>query len=406
MYLGDDTSIKIRYWQWPKWDKESIYFLSKNTITSKIYVKSRLFYDKFVNQLNAYDDNTYSSQTYKSSFTSYYDDYSYGANIEGGYQFNSDNLLKFIVSFKNDVHRENNEGEPQRTVSDYTMSYGIEDVYNITNKLKIIPGLSYNTRASIKAQEYNSSTDVVSDLPENNSSATNAQIALFWDLNNNAKFKFTVADKTRFATMKDRYSYKLGTALPNPDLLPESALNFDLESNIKVGKKFSLTPSVFYSHLNNTIQMVDDVEPGISQMQNTGESVFYGADLTLGYKLLGNLNFNLVYSYIERENKSNPDLKFTDVPNHNIFGYLDYKLLDKLNVILSSQYSSDRYSTSYGIVSPSFNIYNLNINYQILKNFGLKAGVNNIFDKNYTISEGYPEEGRNFYISVKYNYSK
>jgi iron complex outermembrane receptor protein len=32
-----------------------------------------------------------------------------------------------------------------------------------------------------------------------------------------------------------------------------------------------------------------------------------------------------------------------------------------------------------------------------------EMGVNNIFDRNYTIQEGYPEEGRNFYIALYFN---
>jgi iron complex outermembrane recepter protein len=32
-----------------------------------------------------------------------------------------------------------------------------------------------------------------------------------------------------------------------------------------------------------------------------------------------------------------------------------------------------------------------------------EIGVNNIFDKNYTIQEGYPEAGRTFYASLYFN---
>ena len=31
----------------------------------------------------------------------------------------------------------------------------------------------------------------------------------------------TVSQKTRLPSMKDRYSYKFGTAMPNPELKPE-----------------------------------------------------------------------------------------------------------------------------------------------------------------------------------------
>jgi iron complex outermembrane receptor protein len=31
---------------------------------------------------------------------------------------------------------------------------------------------------------------------------------------------------------------------------------------------------------------------------------------------------------------------------------------------------------------------------------GLDAGLNNIFDRNYSLVEGYPEEGRNFFVTL------
>jgi iron complex outermembrane receptor protein len=32
-----------------------------------------------------------------------------------------------------------------------------------------------------------------------------------------------------------------------------------------------------------------------------------------------------------------------------------------------------------------------------------EAGMNNIFDRNYTIQEGYPEAGRNFYATIYFD---
>jgi len=35
----------------------------------------------------------------------------------------------------------------------------------------------------------------------------------------------------------------------------------------------------------------------------------------------------------------------------------------------------------------------------------VQGGVNNIFDKNYMLTEGYPEQGRNYFAKVLFNYS-
>ena len=98
--------------------------------------------------------------------------------------------------------------------------------------------------------------------------------------------------------MKDRYSYRNGTALPNPDLKSETALNLELASTIELADKLNFRPELFYSRLNNTIQMVSNVQGDLSQMQNTGEAVFKGIDLSLVYQPVTVLNIYAAYSYI------------------------------------------------------------------------------------------------------------
>lgn len=406
IYLGNDNSVKIRYWQWPYWDKESVYFISKTIIALKNYIKTRFFYDRFKNQLNSYDDNTYTTQNAKYAFQSFYNDYSLGTNFEAGTELINKNNLKIAGHFKNDIHRENSLNEPVRHISDNTFSVGIEDEYNLVTNLKLVPGISYNIRKSLIAENYNSNTKLISNFPENKNTAINSQIGIYYKISEIINLSFTVAHKTRFATMKDRYSYRLGTAIPNPDLKAETAMNYEFTTSVTFFDKITLRPEIFYSKLNNTIQMVDNVQPGLSQMQNTGTAEFTGADFSLSYKLSEKLNFNANYSYIERHNLTAPDIKFTDVPKHKIFGFLDYRPMKKIDVILSCEYDSERFSTSYGIMSPGFTLFNSHISARFTKYFKIETGINNILDRNYSLVEGYPEAGRNYYISLLFNFNK
>ena len=206
--------------------------------------------------------------------------------------------------------------------------------------------------------------------------------------------------------MKDRYSYKMGTALPNPELKAESAMNYELSSSLVLFDKLTIQPSLFYSKLDNTIQSVSNVQPGISQMQNTGKAQYSGADLSVIYSPLKDLRLYATYTYIKRKNLTNPDLLFTDVPDHRVFGSAEYKFIKKATVVLFGEYNTRRYSSSYGTVSPEYFLLNAQLSYDFAKYFKVEAGINNIFDKNYTISEGYPEEGRNFYASLCFNLHK
>ncbi|WP_409417563.1 TonB-dependent receptor plug domain-containing protein [Flavobacterium sp. PS2] len=407
VYAGDDVLnsllAKPRYWQWPNWDKESYYFISNSSFDDKNSFKTRIYYDKFKNKLDSYDDNTYSTQTKPYAFQSNYNDYTYGGNLEYDTQLIPKNNLKIAFHFKEDVHRENNLGEPVRNFVDNTILIGIEDVYKISNKFTLVPGVSYNIRKNKEAEDYNSTTKVISDYPTADASdAFNAQIGFFYQLNENQKLGATVSQKTRFATIKDRYSYRMGTAIPNPDLKPEKAVNYEINYTANLFSKITFQTAVFYSSLTDAILNVSNVMPGKSQMQNFGKAEYIGVEAQLNYSLLQNLSFNVNYTYIERNNLTDPTIHFTDVPNTKVMGTVEYQPIKLLRLIANSEFNSSRISTSYGTRVPDYTLLNLYGSGKIAKNFSIDAGVNNIFDKSYSLVEGYPEEGRNFFVTLRF----
>jgi iron complex outermembrane receptor protein len=407
VYAGDDVLnslyAKPRYWQWPNWDKESYYFISNSSFDDKNSFKTRIYYDRFKNTLDSYDDNTYSTQTKPYAFQSNYNDYTYGGNLEYDTQIIPKNDLKIAFHFKEDVHRENNLGEPVRNFVDNTILIGIEDVYKISNKFTLVPGVSYNIRKNKEAEDYNSTTKVISNYPMADASdAFNAQIGFFYQLNENQKLGATVSQKTRFATIKDRYSYRMGTAIPNPDLKPEKAVNYEINYTTNLFSKITFQTAVFYSSLTDAILNVSNVTPGKSQMQNFGEAEYMGIEAQLNYSLLQNLAFNVNYTYVERNNLTDPTIHFTDVPNTKVMGTVEYEPIKYLKLIANSEFNSSRISTSYGTRVPDYTLLNLYGSGKIAKNFSIDAGVNNIFDKNYSLVEGYPEEGRNFFVTLRF----
>lgn len=407
VYAGSDTQnsllAKPRYWQWPNWDKASIYFISNTHLNDKNNFKTRLYYDKFKNLLISYDDANYTTITKPYAFQSFYDDYTYGGNLEYETRFIPGNTLKFAVQFKEDVHRENNAGEPVRRFDDQTITIGLEDIYKVTEKFTIIPGVSYNSRENKQAQDYNSTMKVISDYPDaGKSEALNAQIGLFYQLTELQKLSATVSQKTRFATIKDRYSYRMGTAIPNPDLKPETALNYELNYNVEFFSKFHFQTALFYSSLTDAILSVSNVEPGKSQMQNFGEAEYKGIEAQLSYTPIQKLSISANYTYLERKNITNPAVHFTDVPNTKVIGTIEYNPIKILKLIANTEFNSSRYSTSYGTGVPDYTLLNGFVSTKVLKYVSIDAGINNIFDRNYSLVEGYPEEGRNFFVTVRF----
>ncbi|MBL0308279.1 MAG: TonB-dependent receptor [Bacteroidetes bacterium] len=408
VYCGTDSLnsllAKPRYWQWPAWNKETVYFLSRTNFgDGKHAIKTKFYYDAFKNRLNSFDDSTYTTQSKPYAFSSFYNDYTLGGNIEYGTTILPKNELKIAVNYKQDIHRENNLNEKVRHYSDGTFIVGIEDIYHPIKQLAIMPGFSFSMRKNMKAENYNSSEDSVYNFQTAAVSyAYNGQLGIFYSPKDNHKLGLTYAHKTRFATIKDRYSYRMGTALPNPTLKPESSENVELSYTGRFFNKVTFQPAFFFSYLTDVMINVSNVQPGKAQMQNAGKAYFTGVEAQLNYDVYKKiLQIGANYTYLYRHNISNPKLYFTDIPAHKVFAFIQYEPVEQVKIITSVEYNSARYSTSYGTQSRGFALVNLAVSSKIWKYIGLDAGVNNMLDKNYSLTEGYPEEGRNFYVTLR-----
>jgi iron complex outermembrane receptor protein len=413
VYAGDDPLNSLfkspRFWKWPYWDTQGIYFLSNDKINSTNSIKTRWYYNQFNNEIDSYDNGNYNTMIKPYTFKSIYNDYTLGSSIVFENTDLTNNNFSIAGHYKQDVHREHDVvGEPLIRDADINYDIGAEDTYHITPSLKINAGAALMDRQSDGQQQYTS--NIVSDLPSNNNSAWNLQGLVQYDFNKNNSLSFSVARKTRFATIKDRYSYKFGTVIPNPNLKAEDALNYDLTYRALFWNKLSLEASGFYSNINNSIQTVNNVafdpttKTEVAQVQNVGKAEYYGAEFAVGYPITPQLQINANYAYIVRNNLSAPQVRFTDVPKNKVFASLEYKPITMFYILASEEYDSQRYSTSYGAVSGAFYLTNVKAHVNFAKHFSAEGGVNNLFDKNYTLVEGYPEEGRNYFVNLIYNY--
>lgn len=402
--VNTDPNQRDRYWQYPDWDKESWYLISKHQLTSSHYLKSRLYYDKFYNSLFSYDDSTYTTQEYNYAFRSFYDDYTLGASVEYGTQMLPGNELKFAAHYKFDNHSEYNEGEPHRDFQDYTISVGAEDVVSLLQRLQLITGISYNKRISLKAQDYDFSTGQISDFPNNNSDAINLQAGLFYTVGKQ-EFSVTAARKTRFATMKNRYSYRLGWGIPNPDLTSETAMNYEIAWQAKLPENIRCFTNLFHSRVTDIIQVLENAEGDLSQYQNIGTANFAGVEVAV-YQNIGDFaSYGVNYTYTYRKNTSEPDIKLTDVPENALNAYVELQKGTQLSTRFSMLYNSERYSTADGQKADAFTVLNWQARWNIWKYFDIEGGINNIFDRNYAYQLGYPEEGRNYFLALIYQFN-
>jgi iron complex outermembrane receptor protein len=405
-YAGSDPAETIRYWQWPYWDKQSYYFTSKTELPGKSYIKTRAYHDIFKNSLYSYDDDSYTTISKKYAFRGGYDDYTDGASLELGSSSLADNLIKLALHYKRDVHQEQDEGEPELTFRDQIFSVGLEDTITFSDQVFVIAGVSYDALETLQAEELSASGTIV-DFPEGSTSGVNPQLGLFYSPTKADNLHVSVARKTRLPSIKDRYSYRLGTAIPNPDLDPEKSINYEIGYENTHFETLNLKGTVFYNDVSDYIQltqMADPDNPGktIDRNENIGKVGLSGYELEASAQLLRSLEIGGNYTYTYADNKSNAS-KLTDIPKHKVVAYFRYTLFDRLIGQVDAEYDSKRYSSSDGVrVAGDYIVANVKVGYDFGNGFLAETGVANVLDENYEIQEGYPQAGRTLFANVRY----
>jgi iron complex outermembrane receptor protein len=408
-YVGNDPNQRVRYWQFPEISKQGVHFNSKTAMGSTAYIQTRFYYDDYYSDLRSYDDSTFSTQNRRSSFTSIYDDETLGGTIVISMQPASRHQVKTAFHAIYDHHREHNiypVEEPVRNFKDFTISMGIEDQIALTRQLHLTAGLGVHMKNNLQADNYDSQSDSISAFPGHRDQSLNLLTGLQYVPVENHHLSFNLSRKNRFPTMKDRYSYRLGQSIPNPDLISEASWNMDLNYAFIPGSNLQLKTSLFYSHLEDAIQAVygvDSNNSAIYQYQNTGTARFFGWEADLSWQPLKEMNAALQYTLTQRENLSNPELLFTDVPLHKVYGALDYTLFSSLLLQVGGLYNSPRISTSSGgYETEAFISLNLKVAYTILEVLTFEASVSNLLDADYSYLEGYPAPGRQIRLGFRY----
>lgn len=402
-YAGTVTGIFPRYWRWPYWDKDSLYFLT-NTAIGEHSVKLRVYHDTFKNSLFAYDNANYTSQVKPSSFQSWYDDYTNGMSVEGDFRLSAANQLKASYHWKEDIHREHNWGEPIRHFKDRTQSVSLEDTHAFNNRLSLVSGLGFDKRDTLEAQDYNATTKVVSDFVKDDASATNGQIGVFYQTSDTGKLQVSIARKSRFPTIKDRYSYRLGTAIPNPGLKAEQATHYEIGYSGRINHSILGEVHLFYSDITNLIQSSAIApslcsSPPCTQMQNVGKASSSGLELSARGELASHWEFAANYAYLDRRNRSASNIRLTDAPRHKLFASTTWKPASQWDITASVDALSSRYSSSDGKqTAAGFAVADLKAGYTLKNGVKVEGGVRNLFDRLYYYTEGFPEAGRTYFV--------
>jgi iron complex outermembrane recepter protein len=422
----------VHFWKWDYWDKESVYFLSKTDFDTW-YVKTRLYYDQFKNKLDMYTNSSY---TTLASASTPYDENTKGASVETGLRLFEADTLKFALHHQIDTHKE--LSTPTYTMQDEISSFGAEYKKALFGNTALIFGASYDWEEAQKAPNTNYGTTGVTytkgaasnaggttitsyttqkDFELGDANAFNPMIKLETKVDESASVYGGISKKSRIPSIKDRYSYKLGNYVPNPDLQEESIVNYEI-GGTKSFELITFKAALFYADIEDYIQNAyvpiwynkGATHTQQQQLQNIGEVSEKGFELEASFMLSDSLSFDGSYTRLDMQNESDSNVKITDVPKHKFFASTKYEFNKSLAWILSFEYDSERL-TSYVLSNSNVyyssgdaSIWGTKVVYKPTKELALEVGVKNLFDENYYVNYGYPEAGRIFYSNVKYKF--
>lgn len=282
-------------------------------------------------------------------------------------------------------------------------NYGVfaESVYLASEKLKITSGfrLDYmqstvDDLASDFSEEYGTDTDVNDEL--NFSLTATAD----YEIGNGYSLQLSAGRGTRAPSLLERYINHLTVGqdaheyVGNPNL--KSEVNYQTDFSVtKAGKQYSVYVNVFYSYLENYItSRVDEnlprkympcMEPKFAKRFENADEAFqagfeFGSSLNL-HKYIS-INGSLAYTYAHNKSWDEP---MAEVPplSANVSLTFENK---QLTAQVKSRFvaNQDRIAVSFGEgETPAYELFDFQFEYRLWRQLALRAGVNNILNRNY-----------------------
>ncbi len=417
-YHVNDTA-STRYWDWPYWNIDSLALLTRTQIAENAYVKTRFYRNTFENGLFSYDNASQTSQTLPRAFRSYYDDVAYGGNVELGFDVTPSNTLKAAAFYRRDKHVEWQQTfspplvEPRQTTTEDTTSIALEDTQRFGDAVELLVGVSRDRRDLSMAQDFNANAFVF--YPLSSEATWNGQAALVWRPTAASQLHASVSSRTRFPTLFERYSSRFGTAIPNPSVKSERALNLEIGGQTQLSPGLTIEGAVFHSDLEDAlIQIPVALGPPfgtVTQTRNVGDGEYYGAELSVTAILSPSLTAGGNYTWLHRDftDPTNPAFRPLGVPEQKLFAYLDWRALDRLSLTPSVEVTSDRWTvTSSSLITPpryyttgQYLLLGLGAQVLVTPKIDLLLSARNLLDQQYQLVDGFPEEGRNFRADLR-----
>jgi len=390
----------FNFFDWPQWDRAGVAGAADIRL-GPVRLAARAYVDTFKNRLLGFDDDRYATQALAIGrvFDTPYDDRAVGGSLKLTGEPWAGGRLGVAGHLRRDRHEETPNTLPGRETPTYrfedlTTSLGVELDQTLTPELSLTLGAARQTREAERAPDQQRGG---ASFPLEQADATDLQAGLTWRPVDGGVLFAGVARKSRFASQFERYSYRLGAALPNPELDAERATHWQVgwRGNARGAR---LEAALFRIQVEDAIQRATVTSASVIQFRNVGAAVHQGTELSFRAGGVG-----VDYTYLDRRSEASPAVILFGTPDHSLSAYADLTLGERLVFTPAVLAFSGRNTSDLAGGEPvdGFLRIDAKLSYRLRSDVQLELAGYNLFDTLYELDRGYPEEGRRVSLGLR-----
>ena len=349
-------------------------------------ISIRAYYDDYEDNYKIYNDPDYFSSWPAVN----YNDHRLGTVIKGIKTKGDHKSTLILLAEENEHLRSGGEMDSAKYVAD-TFKMSFLHLWELNRSWQLEGGLSYTL---LQAKE---AADASAIDPTEDKTTLDAQIKITYTDEQNVMYG-SIANKSRMPTMSEMFTF-FPWRNANPNLKPETSMQYSAGYQHKLDKKTTLDLSLYYYDVSDLIIYRDN------GYINREEAEHYGAEIRLSSTYFDHNNVRFSYAYAHARDSEGEALEY--IPLHQIKIEDTIIITDKAKAYLSYQYTGFRYSPNSATYSDeqvkleAYHLIDTQIAYKISSSTQCRVGIKNILDEAYEWRYGYPAEGRSYYFNLE-----
>jgi iron complex outermembrane receptor protein len=292
-----------RYWRVSDYSTTLVTVVHRWRPTTRLVVQETAFVGLFDDLLDAFDDDTYSTQNRIDSFHSWYHDRTAGGRLRLRWTLAQGSLLRFDLGGRYEDHRQdqllgNGTMAPPADHARALISLSTQFESWLSPCLRLVAALQ---------------SEVETGFAEATQPSGDAMISVrYQPVGGRFAAGLSVARRSRLPTLKERFSAtssgNSGGRLANPELGPESALHLGLDATVRPVQWLRLEATAFESEVYGLIEL-SPVGTDTDQFHNVDRARQAGVEVAAALMPTDWLDVEMAYNYLYAR-----ELNATDEP--------------------------------------------------------------------------------------------